>query len=73
MDHIPWGHEVLSPFVDGGPEPADEVFVDVAHHPVRHHRRVEVDPSEVLADPKEDPGLVQLGDRAGKLELLEDE
>ena len=72
MDYVPRGHEVLSALVDGGAESADEMFVDVAHHSVRDYGRMEVDAREVVADPKEDPGLVQLGNGAGELELLED-
>ena len=33
---------------------------------------MQVDPCEVVADTEEDSSLVQLGDHAGKLELLED-
>ena len=37
MNHVPWGHKVLSPLVDGSAKPANEVLVHVAHDPVGHH------------------------------------
>ena len=56
-----------------GAEAADQVLVEVAHHPVRHGIRVQVDACEVLADLVEQARLVEADDGIGEVELFEDQ
>jgi len=73
VDHVARGHEILGRLVHLRPEAADQVFVDVGHHPFRNRVRVQVDGGEVLADLVEDPGLIHPGQRVREVELFEDD
>ena len=65
-------HEVLGPFIDLGTKAANQVFVDVTHHPIRHHVRVQVDLGKVLANLVQQARFLQPDHRIAKLKLLED-
>ncbi|MPN14498.1 hypothetical protein SDC9_161825 [bioreactor metagenome] len=73
MHHIAGRHEVLGPFVDLGTKAADQVLIEVAHHAIRHRFRVQIDSGEILANLKEDTGLVEPKDGVREVELLEDD
>jgi len=40
VNNITRGHEIFGALVDFSPKAADQMFVDIAHHPVRHCMRV---------------------------------
>ncbi|CAC9253264.1 Uncharacterised protein [Citrobacter werkmanii] len=65
-------HEVLGPFIYLGTKAANQVFVDVTHHPIRHHVRVQVDLGKVLANLVQQARFLQPDHRIAKLKLLED-
>lgn len=73
MNDVAGGHEVFGRLVHLGAEAADQVFVDVGHHPFRNRVWMQVDRGEVLTDLVEDPGLVHPGERVGEVELFKDD
>ena len=73
MHDIPRRHEVFSRLIDLGAKATNQMLIDVAHHPVRDDRGVQVDGSKVLADFVEQAGPIQSGDGVGEIELVEDD
>ena len=65
--------EVFGTLIDLSPEATDQMLVEVAHHAVRHHVRMQVDRREVLANLEQHPSLVEPDDGIGEIELLEDD
>jgi hypothetical protein len=73
MHHVAGRHEVFGPFIHLGTKAADQVLVEVAHHPIRHRFRMQIDAREVLANLEQHAGLVEPDDGVREIELLEDD